>query len=96
MRQTRQPAGIGAVDVDNCYNRIAHPIASTVFQSLGVPKEAAVSMLLTIQGMKFFLWTGFGDSTAYVGSSGGEKTQGFCRGNGATPAGWTVTSITMI
>ena len=37
VRQTRCPAGIGAVDVDNCYDRIAHPIASMVFQSLGVP-----------------------------------------------------------
>jgi hypothetical protein len=28
VRQTRLPAGIGAVDADNCYDRIAHPIAS--------------------------------------------------------------------
>ena len=42
VRQTRRPAGIGAADADNCYDRIAHPIASMVFQLLGVPKEAAV------------------------------------------------------
>ncbi len=33
---TRLPAGIGAVDADNCYNRIAHPITLLVFQSLGI------------------------------------------------------------
>ena len=27
VRQTRRPEGIGAVDADNCYDRIAHPIA---------------------------------------------------------------------
>jgi hypothetical protein len=96
VRQTRRLAGISSVDADNCYDRIAHPIASMVFQSLGVPQEAATSMLSTIQDMRFFLRTGFGDSTAYAGSSGGKKTQGMCQGNGAAPARWTVTSIAMI
>jgi hypothetical protein len=35
VRQTRRPAGISAVDADNCYDRIAHPIASLVFQAWG-------------------------------------------------------------
>ncbi len=42
VRQTRLPAGISAVDADNCYDRIAHPIASLLFQSLGILKEACV------------------------------------------------------
>ncbi len=53
-------------------------------------------MLSTIQDMKFFLRTGFGDSKVYVGSTDGKKTQGLCQGNGAAPAGWTVTSIAML
>jgi hypothetical protein len=96
VRQTRQSAGISSVDADNCYDRSAHPIASMVFQSLGVPQEAATSLLSTIQDMRFFLRTGFGDSKAYVGSTNGKKTQGMCQGNGAAPAGWTVMSIMMI
>ncbi len=32
IRQTRRPAGIASVDADNCYDRIAHAIASLVFQ----------------------------------------------------------------
>jgi hypothetical protein len=94
--QMRLPAGISAVDVDNCYNRIVHPIASLVFQALGVPQEAIISMLTTIQDMKFFLRTGFGDSKDYAGSTRGKMTQGMCQGNGASPAAWTVASITMI
>jgi hypothetical protein len=94
--QTRLSAGINTVDADNCYGRIAHPIASMVFQALGVPQEAIVSMLTTIQGMKFFLRTGFGDSKDYAGSTGTKKTQGMCQGNGTSPAAWKVTSIAMI
>jgi hypothetical protein len=29
-RQLRQPMGFALVDADNCYNRIAHPMASMV------------------------------------------------------------------
>jgi hypothetical protein len=96
VQQTRLPAGISAVDADNCYNWIAHPIASMVFQALGVSKPAIVLMLSTIQDMKFFLQTGYGDSKDYAGSTGEVKTQGLCQGNGAAPAEWMFTSIAMI
>jgi hypothetical protein len=67
-----------------------------VFQALGVPQEVVVSMLSTIQDMKTFLRTGFGDSKVYAGSTEGKKTQGLCQGNGVAPASWTVTSMAMI
>ncbi len=54
VRQTCLPAGISAVDADKCYGRIAHPIASLIFQSLGVHKDACKSILKTIQDMKSF------------------------------------------
>jgi hypothetical protein len=66
--QTRCTAGIASVDADNCYNRIAHAIASLVFQAFGVPSTAAESMLTIIQEMKFFLRTGFGDSMDFASS----------------------------
>ena len=96
IRQTRRPAGIASVDADNCYDRIAHAIASLVFQAFGVPATAADSMLTTIQEMKFFLRTGFGDSTDFASSQFEIKTQGLCQGNGASPAGWAVVSICLI
>ena len=37
VRQTRRPTGIAVIDVDNCYDRIAHPIVSLIFQVMGVP-----------------------------------------------------------
>jgi len=48
VRQLRRPAGLASVDADNCYNCIAHPMASMVFQSFGVPTLAIESMLTTI------------------------------------------------
>ena len=101
VRQLRVPAGLASVDADNCYDRIAHPMASMVFQAFGVPTPAIVSMLTTIQDMRFYLRTGYGDSQDYAGGkiSGTKdpiKPQGMCQGNGASPAAWAVTTIPMI
>jgi len=101
VRQLRRPAGLGSVDADNCYDRIAHPMASMIFQSFGVPTPAFKSMFTTIQNMKFFLRTGYGDSTNHAGGVSTDatdpvKTQGMCQRNTAAPAAWTVTSIPMI
>jgi hypothetical protein len=70
-RQLRRPMGLGLVDADNCYNRIAHPMASMVLQAFGVPTGPIRSMLTMLQEMRFFLWTGYGNSTGYVGGSKG-------------------------
>jgi len=100
-RQLRRPAGLASVDADNCYDRIAHPIASMIFQSLGVPQPSVEYMLSTIQRMRFYLRTGYGDSEGYAGGSNEDEqdpvmTQGMCQGNGASPAAWLATSIPMI
>ena len=84
VRQLRRLAGLASVDADNCYDQIAHPMASMVFQSFGVPTPAIESMLTTIQNMKFFLRTGYGDSTKYAGGESMDvtdpvKTQGMCQ-----------------
>jgi hypothetical protein len=66
-RQARVPAAIASIDASNCYNRIVHAMASLVFQAFGVPASTINSMLSTIENMKFFLRTGFGDSTKFAG-----------------------------
>ncbi len=66
-RQARAPAAIAFVDASNCYDRIAHAMASLVFQAFGVPVTAVESMLSTIENMKFFLRTGFGSLTSFAG-----------------------------
>jgi hypothetical protein len=101
VQQLRRRAGLALVDANDCYNPIAHPMASMVFQKFGVPTSAIKSIFTMIQNMKFYLGTGYGDSNGCASrvddSAGGKrKTQGMCHSNGATPAAWTVTTIPMI
>jgi hypothetical protein len=95
-RQARVPAAIALVDASNCYDRIAHAMASLVFQAFGVPESAIGSMLSAIENMKFFLRTGFGVSTKFPGGRIRIKTQGLTQGNSASPAGWAVISIIIL
>eukprot|EP00956_Cyclotella_meneghiniana_P011369 scaffold15956_cov32-Cyclotella_meneghiniana.AAC.2 len=50
-----QSAAIASVDAANCYDSIAHAIASLIFQACGVPVEGIKAMLSAIQDMKYFL-----------------------------------------
>jgi hypothetical protein len=54
-QQARVPAAIVLVDASNCYDRIAHAIASLIFQAFGVTLLAVETMLGAIENMKFFL-----------------------------------------
>jgi hypothetical protein len=92
-KQARVPLATASVDASNCYDRIAHAMASMIFQAFGVPMTATESMLGAIENMKFFLCTGFGDSKTIKGEGVSIKMQGLCQGNGALPAGWAVISI---
>ena len=96
VRQSRLLAAIGSVDAANCYDSVAHAIASLIFQAMGVPVEGAEAMLEAIQDMKYFLRTAYGDSTNFANSKIEVKYQGLCQGNGAAPAGWAVISIAVL
>ena len=67
VRQTKLTAGLALVDAANCYDSVAHAIASLVFQAYGVPEKAVQSMLYTIEEMKYYLRTAYGDSKNYIG-----------------------------
>jgi hypothetical protein len=65
--QLRVPAAIALVNASNCYDCIAHTMALLIFQSFGVTETAVMTMLETIQEMKFFLRTAFADSREFAG-----------------------------
>jgi hypothetical protein len=96
VRQTRSPAAIASVDASNCYDRIAHAMASLIFQSFGVEDTAVAAMLEMIHEMKFLLRTAYRDSKDFTGLSIEIKTQGLGQGNGASPAGWCIISIMIL
>ena len=43
-RQLRTVAAVGSVDSSNCYDRVAHVIASLIFPAFGVKGKACQSM----------------------------------------------------
>ncbi len=66
VHQSCSAAAISLVDASNCYNQIAHAMASLIFQSFGVKSTAVLSMLEAIQEIKFFLQTAYGDSKTFA------------------------------
>ncbi len=95
-RQARVPVAIALVDASDYYDRIAHAMASLIFQAFGVPLTVVETMLGAIENMKFFLHTGFSDSKSFAGGGISIKTQGLTQDNGASPAGWAVISICIL
>ena len=87
VRQSRRAAGISSVDADNCFDRVAHAVASLIFQAFGVSKSTSAAMLRTIQEMQFFLRTAFGDSKSAAGIRIEIKTQGYAKGTALPPPG---------
>ena len=96
VRQTRLVAMICSVDTANCCDRVAHAVASLVFQAFGVEDVACEAALECIQNMRYYLRTAFGDSKEFAGSSVQLKYQGLCQGNGKAPAAWCVISIVIL
>jgi hypothetical protein len=87
---------VALVDAQNCYDRIAHSIAFLAAQRLQVDPRAIIVMLFTIQGMRFFLHTAFGDSTAFYSGQQMVPLQGGCQGNKGMPALWLIISLVLI
>ena len=73
-----------AMDLENCFDRMAHPISSLASQRLGVAPKIAQCMINTLCKMKHYILTAYGDSDWYYG--GDKETlplQGAVQGNGA-------------
>jgi hypothetical protein len=88
-------AAICCVDLEQCYDRIAHSIASLRARWWGVPQLAITCLLTTVQLMLFFLHTAHGDSDSFYSASTNQAAQndgnihpyqGTCQGNGAGPS----------
>eukprot|EP00804_Cyclotella_cryptica_P028926 CCRYP_008483-RA/>CCRYP_008483-RA protein AED:0.51 eAED:0.51 QI:0/-1/0/1/-1/1/1/0/135 len=62
LTTVKSPAALASVDAANCYDRVAHAVASLVFRAMGAKLPMTLSMLTAIQQMQFFLRTAFGDS----------------------------------
>jgi hypothetical protein len=91
------PGAIASVDAESCYDRIAHAAGSLCAQNWDVDPQAIIAMLLTIQRMKYYLRTAFGDSDDFFSSLDDILAyQGSCQGNKGSPAFWLAVSIFLV
>ena len=86
-RALHRTAAVESVDLANCYDAVAHPIANLALQSFKVCATMVAMMLSILQTMKFYLRTGFGQSTTSYGETKDDPTMGLAQGNGAAPPG---------
>ena len=93
--QPRRPLLVASVDAAQCYNRIAHTVASLTLRAYKVRQTSVASILTPIQSMEYYLRTGFGESTTYSGGKEDPK-QGSCQGNTAAPPTWQQISSLLI
>ena len=77
-------------DAKGCYDRIAHIVAKLALRKLGASKTGLHSMIDTIQKMRHYVRTAFGNSEHTYGTEAHElPSQGILQGKGAGPATWS-------
>ena len=84
------------VDLANCCDAVAHPMATIALQSFWVRVVMVAMMLSMLQEMDFFFRTAFGQSTITYWDTKDDPTIGLAQGNGAAPPVFLAVSALMI
>jgi hypothetical protein len=87
---------IECVDMANCYDAVAHPIASIALQSFKVCKVMVAIMLYVLKTMTWYLKTAFGQSKISFGGTALDPSMGLGQGNDAAPPGFLSVCTLMI
>jgi hypothetical protein len=73
------------VDLANCYDAVAHPIASIAVQSFKVCKVMVAMMLYVLETMTWYLKTAFSQSKISFGGTALDPSMSLGQGNSAAP-----------
>ncbi len=84
------------MDLANCYDAVAHAIASIALQSFKVCKVTVAMMLYVLKTMTWYLKTALGQSKTSFGGIALNPSMGLGQGNGATPPGFLAVCTLMI
>jgi hypothetical protein len=78
----------------SCYDRIAHVAAALAMRRGGAPKTAVHCMLNTMQQLRHYIRTAYGDSVTYFDADDGSGIPigGSGQGMGASPTIWALIS----
>jgi hypothetical protein len=90
------PTAIESVDLANCYDAVAHMIASISLQILKVCKVMVAKMLYVIETMTWYLKTAFGQSKISFGGTALDPSMGLGQGNSVPPLGFLAVCTLMI
>ncbi len=80
-------AAIESVDLANCYDAVAHQIASIALQSFKVCNAMVAMMLYVLKTMTWYLKTAFGQCKISFGGTALDPSMGLGQGNGVPPPG---------
>ena len=83
-------------DFADCYNRIAHNVAGISLRAWGVPQPAVNILFETIETMRIYLRTGFGETKQSYGGTHEQRLAGYGEGNAASGPGFTALSSLII
>jgi hypothetical protein len=92
----RKTTAIESVVLANCYDAVAHPIASIALQSFKVCKVMVAMMLCVLKTMTWYLKTAFGQSKILFGGMVLDPYMGLGQGNGTSPPGFLAVCTLMI
>jgi hypothetical protein len=95
-RALHKTAAIESVDLANCYDAVAHPIASIALQSFKVCKVMMAMMLYVLKTMTWYLKTAFSQSKISFGGAALDSSMGLGQGNGAAPLSFLAVCTLMI
>ncbi len=84
------------MDLANCYDAVAHPIARIVLQSFKVCKVMVAMMLYALKTMTWYLKTAFGQSNISFGGMVLDPSMGLGQGNGVASLGFPAVCTLMI
>ncbi len=83
-------------DFADCYDRITHNVAGISLRAWGIPQPAINILLKTMETMRFFLRTGFGESKQSYGGTHEQQLAGYGQGDAALGPGFTVLSSLIV
>jgi Reverse transcriptase (RNA-dependent DNA polymerase) len=95
VRQTKANVALLVLDAKSCYDRISIPVASLALLHQGLPSSAVEVMFGTLDQMRHYVRTSFGDSEhSYARSL--IRFHGIGQGNGAGPMIWVMVSTPIL
>ncbi len=84
------------MDLANCYDAVAHPIASITLQSFKVHKVMVAMMLYVLETMIWYLKTAFGQSKISFGGTALDPSMGLGQGDCLASLGFLAVCTLMI